>query len=235
MIKEYIKKLVMGKRYSSDSYIQYLRDIGVKIGQDCIIYVPSKTLVDEQYPWLISIGNHVRITEGCKLLTHDYSWSVLKLYNHGGAIYGASGHIQIGNNVFIGMNSIICRNVTIGDNVIIGAGSVVTKDCLSNGVYAGVPAKQITTIEDFLEKRKAMQLQEAKELAVEYYKRFGVKAPKEIFHEYFMLFTSLEELTPQFREKMRLGGNYTESCKYLNNYKRKFASFEEFLKYCYDE
>ena len=27
---------------------------------------------------MISIGNHVRITEGVKILTHDYSWSVLK-------------------------------------------------------------------------------------------------------------------------------------------------------------
>lgn len=27
---------------------------------------------------MITIGDHVRITEGVKILTHDYSWSVLK-------------------------------------------------------------------------------------------------------------------------------------------------------------
>lgn len=42
------------------------------------LYIPTKTLIDEQYPWMITIGDHVRITEGVKILTHDYSWSVLK-------------------------------------------------------------------------------------------------------------------------------------------------------------
>ena len=136
-VKEVLKKITYGKRYSSETYIDYLRKIGVKIGEDCTIYVPSKTLIDEQYPWMITIGNHVRITEGCKLLTHDYSWSVLKLYKgieeDCGGIYGASGQVKINDNVFIGMNTVICRGVTIGSNVIIGAGSVVTKDCSSNG------------------------------------------------------------------------------------------------------
>ena len=78
---------------------------------------------------MISIGNHVRITEGVKILTHDYSWSVLKgLKNdQGGAILGSSGHVVIGDNVFIGMNTIITRNVKVGNNVIIGVGSVVQK------------------------------------------------------------------------------------------------------------
>lgn len=239
MIKEWVKKIVLGKRYSSESYINYLRRIGVKIGEDCVIYVPSKTLVDEQYPWMITIGNHVRITEGCKLLTHDYSWSVLKLYKESkedcGGIYGASGSIKIGDNVFIGMNTIICRGVTIGNNVIIGAGSVVTKNCDSNGIYAGVPARRIAEITDFLEKRKSDQLKEAKELALGYYQRYGRKAPIEVFHEYFMLFTQVDEISPEFENKMKLCGNYNESWKYLNNHNPQFTSFEKFLEYCYEK
>lgn len=82
-VKELAKKLIQGKRYSSESYISYLRNIGVKIGEDCTVYVPAKTLIDEQYPWMITIGDHVRITEGVKILTHDYSWSVLKIYRGG--------------------------------------------------------------------------------------------------------------------------------------------------------
>jgi len=39
--------------------------------------------------------------------------------------------------------------------------------------YAGVPAKKIMTIEEFHEKRKNLQLQEAKEVAIQYYKRTG--------------------------------------------------------------
>lgn len=83
-IREIMKKVFWGKRSSSESYIEYLRSIGVKVGEDVTIYVPSKTLIDEQYPWMISIGSHVRITEGVKILTHDYSWSVLKYLTGGG-------------------------------------------------------------------------------------------------------------------------------------------------------
>lgn len=69
-----------------------------------------------------------------------------------GVILGASGTVKIGDNVFIGMNTIITRNVEIGNNVIIGAGSVVTSSCDHNGVYAGVPAKRIMSIDEYYEK-----------------------------------------------------------------------------------
>ena len=76
-----------------------------------------------------------------------------KILRGGGGILGASGEVAIGNNVFIGMNTIILRGVHIGDNVVIGAGSVVSKDCAENGVYAGSPAKFIMSINDYYEKR----------------------------------------------------------------------------------
>ncbi len=88
---------------------------------------------------MIKIGNNVRITRGCILLTHDYSWSVLAgVY---GEILGGIGYLDIGDNVFIGMNSIILKNTSIGDNVVIGAGSVVSGKIECNSVYAGNPAR----------------------------------------------------------------------------------------------
>ena len=48
-----------------------------------------------------------------------------------------------GDNVFIGMNVIVCNSVTIGEGSIIGAGSVVTKDIPANQVWAGNPARYI--------------------------------------------------------------------------------------------
>lgn len=64
------------------------------------------------------------------------------------------GKIKIGNNVHIGINSIIMPGVTIGDNVIIGCGSVVTKNIPSNSVAVGVPARVIETIEEYYKKNK---------------------------------------------------------------------------------
>lgn len=237
-VKEVLKKIAYGKRYSSETYIDYLRKIGVKIGEDCTIYVPSKTLIDEQYPWMITIGNHVRITEGVKILTHDYSWSVLKMYKKSseseGAILGASGEVEIGNNVFVGMNTIITRNVHIGDDVIIGAGSVVTKDCLSGGVYAGVPARRIMSVSEFYNKRKKEQLKEAKTLAVKYYERFGVMPAEDVFKEYFMLFCDSNNITPTFQKQLELCENCQESLKYMKKKERIFNDFQEFLAYCFE-
>lgn len=236
-LKKLIKRIVMRERESSDSYILYLRNLGMEIGEDVTIYAPNKTVIDEQYPWMITIGNHVRITEGVKILTHDYSWSVLKRIteeNASGVILGASGKVRIGDNVFIGMNTIILRNVSIGDNVIIGAGSIVVRGCEGGWVYAGNPAKKIMTVKEYYWKRKEVQLAEAKELAISYYKRYGKLPDKTVFHEYFMLF-SRYDVPKEFSRKMELCGNYTDSQKYICTHKAKFSTYDEFLRYCFSD
>lgn len=54
--------------------------------------------------------------------------------------------IHIGNNVWIGANSVILPGVKIGDNTVIGAGSVVTKDIPENVVAVGNPCKVMRAI-----------------------------------------------------------------------------------------
>ncbi len=54
--------------------------------------------------------------------------------------------INIGNNVWVGGNSVILPGVSIGDNSVIGAGSVVTKDVPPNVVAAGNPCKVLREI-----------------------------------------------------------------------------------------
>ncbi len=49
--------------------------------------------------------------------------------------------IRIGNNVWIGMNSVVMPGIRIGNNVIVGANSVVTRDLPSNVVAAGNPCR----------------------------------------------------------------------------------------------
>lgn len=203
----------------------------LNVTEQDVIYDP----MDEQYPWMISIGNHVRITEGVKILTHDYSWSVLK--NYRGGVFGASGIVEIGDNVFIGMNAIIERNVKIGNNVVIGAGSIVTKDCEENSVYAGVPAKRIMNIDEFLMKRRDKQLDEAKLLARRYYERYRKMPEPAVFHEYFMLFETSESVTNNtvFEKKIRLGDSEEQTFLYMKENAPKFKSYDEFMKYCFEQ
>lgn len=58
--------------------------------------------------------------------------------------YGAE--VVIGDNVWIGGNSVICPGVHIGDNTVIGAGSVVTKDIPAWSVAAGNPCRVIRKV-----------------------------------------------------------------------------------------
>lgn len=55
--------------------------------------------------------------------------------------------VQIGNDVWIGCNSIICKGVTIGDGAIVAAGRVVTKDIPSDTMVGGNPAKILKKLE----------------------------------------------------------------------------------------
>lgn len=126
---------------------------------------------------------------------------------------------------------------SIGDNVIIGAGSVVTKDCESNNVYAGNPAHKIMTLEDYYSKRIKAQAEEAKILALKYFERYGKKPDKKVFHEYFMLFSSKKDIleNPAYIKKVKLCGNSQDSLEYIKCNSPQFDSFEEFMRYCFNE
>ncbi|MBR5773389.1 MAG: acyltransferase [Clostridia bacterium] len=236
-IKKVIRKLILREKASSEAFIEYLNKRGVTVGKNCYVPEPSSVLVDMTAPWLVTIGDNVTLTHGVSILTHDYGWSVLKrVDDFKGAVLGSQAPVKIGNNVFVGVNTVITKGVTIGDNVIIGAGSVVSKDCESGFVYAGNPATKIISVEEYVLKREQRQLDEAKKLALCYREKYSCNPPKEIFMEYFMLFCTAQEAAdvPKFRSRMASGGNYDEAVAYMNSRKPMFASFEEFLQKCYE-
>jgi acetyltransferase-like isoleucine patch superfamily enzyme len=136
--------------------VSYARYKGVKIGQNCRIYIKSWG----SEPFLITIGDNVTITSGVQFITHDGS-SWLMRDQKGRRFYYAP--IQIGNHVFIGVNSIIMPGVKIEDMVIVAAGSVVTKSIPSGVIVAGVPAKIIGKYDD-IEKRMLETLVSDKEI-----------------------------------------------------------------------
>ncbi len=62
---------------------------------------------------------------------------------HGNSYVTSTKPVVIGDNVWIGGNSVIFPGVTIGNNVTIGAGSVVTKSLPDNVLAYGNPCKKI--------------------------------------------------------------------------------------------
>jgi acetyltransferase-like isoleucine patch superfamily enzyme len=129
--------------------VNYLRAQGAQIGENCSLLGGMSTFNSAE-PYLIRIGNDVTITQGVLFVTHDGGTRVFRKSAPGwtkGTV--KMGIIDIGDNVFIGVNSVILPNTRIGSNVVVGAGSIVTKDIPSNVVAVGVPARVISTIEDY--------------------------------------------------------------------------------------
>jgi acetyltransferase-like isoleucine patch superfamily enzyme len=55
--------------------------------------------------------------------------------------------VAIGDRVFLGANAVVLMGVTIGDEAVVGAGAVVTRDVPARSVVAGVPAREIGTVD----------------------------------------------------------------------------------------
>ena len=229
MIKHILKKIIYKEKCDSESYVKWLRKKGAIVGERTKIFSPTKTLIDMTRPWLIEIGEDVQITEGVKILTHGYDWSVLK--RKYGTILGSSGMVKIGDNVFIGMNTIILKGVNIGSNVIIGAGSIVNKDIPDNCVVVGNPAQVIMSIDEYFEKRKKCQLEEAKELVIKYREAYNTDPKEEDLSEFFYLFSNGNKpLCQSWREKMKLLGNEEYSYSVLKENSNLFDNMNDFLK-----
>lgn len=143
---------------------------------------------------------------------------------------GSSGAVFIGDNVFIGVQSTILKGVHIGNNVIIGANSLVNRDIPDNVVAAGNPCKIIMTLDQYYEKRKSVQIDEARELVIKYRERYGKEPDERALHEFFWLFTDGNDCFPECWENMmRLGGNYEVSMNVLKRNKKVFNGIRDFL------
>ena len=103
--------------------------------------------------WKVTIGKFCSFGEGVHIIVdgeHRTDWvcnfplsPLLMMIPENYGHPTSKGDITIGNDVWVGMYSIILSGVTIGDGAVIGAGSVVTKDVKPYEIVAGVPARHI--------------------------------------------------------------------------------------------
>lgn len=127
--------------------IEALRARGVTIGENVHILNSN---IDFGHGFLVRIGNNVTLT-GVHILAHDASTQIP---------LGVSkvGCVTIGDEVFVGVGTIILPNSHIGSRVIIGAGSVVAGTIPDNSVAAGNPARVICGYDEYVERhRRQMQ------------------------------------------------------------------------------
>lgn len=132
--------------------IKLYNNIIVKSSIGDFTYMGNNThLLNAKIGKFCSIGSDCRIglskhPSEIFVSTHPIFFSKLKQV---GITYADENYFEedqnvvIGNDVWIGLNSIITGNLCIGDGAIIAAGAVVTKDVMPYSIVGGVPAKHI--------------------------------------------------------------------------------------------
>ena len=229
---------------NSEGLVKRLRSKGIQIGNNVHFFGRIKDVsIDITRPSLVTIGDNVMIVSPFTITTHGYESFVFK--NKFNEFLGSSGKVTIGDNVYFGKGVSITKNVNIGNNVIVGTNSVVTRSLPDDGVYAGVPCKKISNLEDYFIKRKKEQLSEAKEYAISIKRRYNRLPVPEDFIEFFPLFLGRNDeeikafnlsLSRKLKRDKRapftvleqMGPAYDNFLKSEPNFK----SFEDFLDYC---
>lgn len=102
---------------------------GSGLGVNCSVHGP------------LEIGDNVMMGPEVTILTHTHciDRTDIPMSRQGSIVK----KVCIGNDVWIGMRSIIMPGVKIGDGAVIGAGAIVTKEVPAFAVVGGVPAKVI--------------------------------------------------------------------------------------------
>lgn len=139
----FLKELVY--RLRGEYTTEKLISMGMKVGKN--FGRLNGVILDPSHCWLIEIGDNVTLAPRVHILCHDASTKMLLGYTK-------IGRVTIGNNVFIGAESVVLPGVTIGNNVIVGANSTVTHDVPDNTVVVGSPARVLCSIEEYIEKEK---------------------------------------------------------------------------------
>jgi acetyltransferase-like isoleucine patch superfamily enzyme len=93
----------------------------------------------------ITIGDRVQIGSNASVVDTDFHpldpEKRLRDFNA-----GKTAPITIGDDVFVGMDSLILKGVTVGDGSVVGAGSVVSRDVPPGTVVAGNPAQVVRAL-----------------------------------------------------------------------------------------
>lgn len=127
------------------SQIVILKDAVLEIGDNTGMSQISITCKQK-----IHIGSNVKIGAGTLIFDtnfHNTNWRI-RANNEKDLSSAQNAPIHIGDHVFIGTRSIICKGVTIGDRSIIAAGSVVVKDIPADCMAGGSPCKVIKYIQE---------------------------------------------------------------------------------------
>ena len=132
--------VVIGRGTRIMSHVELRR--GVVIGEDCYIDSGVTCTGSACIGDRVTLRNNVVIARGCNI-GDDCFICPQVMFNNLNHLKVAVGGAHVGNDVFIGTQSVIGAGLKVAALSIVGACSMVTKDIKSAGVYLGVPAKRV--------------------------------------------------------------------------------------------
>ncbi len=111
-----------------------------------ILFKFSEAILGVSLPPAVPVGPGLHIGHtGLIVINHGVkigkNLSIAHGVTLGTAGVGKTGAPVIGDNVFIGAGAKIIGNISVGNNVKIGANAVVTKDVPDNATAVGIPAR----------------------------------------------------------------------------------------------
>ena len=116
------------------------RDAEIVLGDDCGL--TGVVIVAETG---VMVGDRVLIGGNAQIVDTDFHPLHAEVRQQD-MNAGTTRRIRIGDDVFIGMNSIILKGVNVGTGSVVGAGSVVSQDVPPKTIVAGNPARVVRSL-----------------------------------------------------------------------------------------
>ena len=139
----YLKEFIY--RLRGEYTTEKLMKMGMQVGKN--FKRLNGVILDPAHCWLIEIGDNVTLAPRVHILCHDASTKTFLNYTK-------IGRVTIGDNVFVGAETVILPGIKIGNSVVIGANSTVTHDVPENSVVVGSPARVIGSLDEYLNKER---------------------------------------------------------------------------------
>ena len=134
------KNIIIGNNVNFVRYSSINANDGkIEIGNN--VNINYNTNINASNNGEIKIGNNVSIGQNSVIRAsdHKYEEKNVPIIDQG----HSPGKIIIGDDIWIGANCVITKNVSIGSHSIINAGSIVTRDVEENSIVGGNPTKLI--------------------------------------------------------------------------------------------
>jgi acetyltransferase-like isoleucine patch superfamily enzyme len=134
------RQMKIGKKSSISSSARFFHGENIEIGSStninrgCMLWAGKNAR--------IIIGNDCLTGPGVKIIASKYKLGGINIIR---SYPQFEKDIVIGNDVWLGANSIVLPGVRIGNGAVVGAGAVVSRDVDEYDIVIGIPAKKINS------------------------------------------------------------------------------------------